>query len=215
MGYINLMCMAMAAVSSRHNIANSTDGESISISRITTDMQGATGSIEWVIDHFNHFSHATDEKDTSKRVESPIFVACGHRWVIHLLNPSYCALGDQKDETKGTNVDVHLYLARDESNVVIASTNMTIKGLGGSSDVKCNNTYPARGARGYGLRISQPKLLALTCAPDHQLSIRVDIAVIHQHINGQLSDIITTPIGSQVPALIDAFHQLLTTGTNR
>ena len=206
----------MAAVSSPPNIDDNSSNVSVSVSRITTDIQGPTGSIEWVIDHFNHLDDTiTDERD-SKRVKSPIFVACGHRWEIHLC-PSFRAPIDRKDETKGTDVytGVYLFLAPEESKDIVTSTTMTIKGLNGAlNGSRIRATHLANGAQGRGTRRLR-SAMTLTRAPDHQLSICIDIAVIHQPINGQLSGIITTPMQSQVPALIDAFHQLLTTGTGR
>jgi hypothetical protein len=239
--------MAAAATISNSNNSNHNNNNSNSNSndsndcmhRITTDLQGAQGCMEWNIEHANFLDHKpTDNRKTSPLIWSPIFIACGHRWRFK-LRPAYKESKGSKDkddtdnDNDNSNEDkeneqircgIFLYLGPDEPKDVIAMTQMTIvAGNNHSHNGRLTRyVYAAKGNHGWGETPLRSKLMKApsSSSTPSRIIIRTNITLIHQdqhhhHRRGHDPNGMTTNQSEAKQQTLSDYHKLLTDRTNR
>jgi hypothetical protein len=96
--------------------------------RITSNPQGATGSIEWVIERVNWLDDKpAANMDEATPIRSPIFACCGHRWQF-TLKAAFKQKSKVDENKENIMTGFYLFLARDEPKDVIAVTSLNISG---------------------------------------------------------------------------------------
>jgi hypothetical protein len=96
--------------------------------RITSDPQGAKGSIEWIIQHVNWLGDTpAANQNQSTKIMSPIFVCCGHRWLFQLA-PAYKEKDEVDEKKEKVMTSIHLFLAPEELKDVTAVSGFAISG---------------------------------------------------------------------------------------
>jgi hypothetical protein len=202
-----------------NNNSNNNDPKEDDVLRITSNLHGPKGSIEWIIEYANWLNDKpADFNEAKVSIESPIFQCCGHRWRFQLY-PAFKA-NDKNDEKKeNIRIGAYLYLAEDEPEDVVAVTRITFAGddiNNRTQGKEARHQFECEGKIGWGqTRLRSDIQRWAQRSLNGRITIRADITIImeNQFANSHGIGGISIQEASKQQVLND-FQQLLSNQSN-